>query len=239
MTIFGTPGKIISNRVHIFDPHEWGNSPATDYWADFGKDDLAAGGGRDLAASGWEASGFSILDGSGAEILDAANKGTTGGINFDAVGDYIISPTMFGDWEHGVIAQQFLGYFPTKISFECGARFVAGAGENDTGFGFLQDGTDDNALVKADLMAYITIDATNFSLESSATADACLTKTTTPHLFKVTATTGSTFEWFVDGVSQGTLATVAAQAPMAWGAGTRAATGTNKPIISWLHIWYE
>jgi hypothetical protein len=226
-------------RIHIRDPHEWGNSPGTDYWADFGKDDLAAGGGRDLADSGWEASGFSILDGSGAEMLDASAKGTTGGINFDAASDYLISPTMFGDWEHGLLVQQMLGYFPTKISFECLARFAAGVDEEATGFGFLQDGVDANALVKADHMAYITVDGTDFSLESSAAADAGATKATTPHLFKVVGTFGGTWEWFIDDASQGTLAIVAAQAPYAWGAGTRAAGGANDPVISWLHIWYE
>ncbi len=223
-------------RVHIRDPHEWANSPGTDYWADFGKDDLAAGGGRDLADAGWESSGFSILDGSGAALLDASTKGTTGGLNFDTTADYIISPTMFGNWTHGIMVQKMLGYFPTKISFECLARFAAGNDEERTGFGFVQDGTTAGAIAKADWMAGITVDGTDFSLESSAAVDAGATKATTPHLFKVTGTAGGTWEWFIDGTSQGTLAIVANQAPYAWAASV---TGNNDPVIAWLHIFYE
>lgn len=226
-------------RVHQLSPHEWGCNPATDYWANFNEADLAAAGGKDLADDGWDASGFSYLAGSGAALLSTTTQGTTGGLNFDGFGDYLISPHIFGDWAHALLAQQFLGYFPTTLNMECVARFAAVIDEEATGFGFVQDGTDVNALVKADWMAGITVDGTNFSLESSAGADAGSTKATTPHLFKITGTFGSTWEWFIDGTSQGTLAVVANQGPMAWAVGTKAADGTNDPVISWVHIWYE
>lgn len=224
---------------HVNDPHAWGDVPATQYGATFDETDIAAGQGRDLAADGWEAAGFSILTGSGAGLLDSGAKGTTGGINFDTAGDYLISPFIFGDYTHGRIAEHFLGYYPTKIVMRVLARFAAGNDEEATGFGFVQDGTDANALVKADLMAYITVDGTNFSLESSGNADAGSTKNTNQHLFKIVGTFGSTWEWFIDDVSQGTLAIVASQMPMAWAAGTKGSGGANDPVISWVCINYE
>ncbi len=235
MTITSS-GQPKSNRVHIRDPHEWANSPGTDYWADFGSADLIPAGSKDLADAGWESAGFSIATGAGAALLDASTKGTTDGLNFDGTGDYLISPAMFGDWDHGALVQKMLGYFPTKISCECLARFAAGGNEEATGFGFVQDGTDANAIAKGDWMAGITVDGTDFSLESSADVSAGATKATTPHIFKVCGTSGGTFEWFIDGTSQGTLAIVANQAPYAWAASV---TGDNDPVISWLHIWYS
>ena len=226
------------NRVHLLTPHEWGCFPATDYWANFNEADMAAAGGKDLADDGWDASGFVYLPGSGAGLLDSGAKGTTGGLDFAGAGNYLISPHVFGDYAHGLMVQQLLGYFPTKLHMECYARFAAGNDEEASGFGFLQDGTDAGALVKADWMAGVTVDGTDFSLESSAAVDAGSTKATTPHLFKIVGTSGGTWEWFIDNVSQGTLAIVANQAPYAWGVGTKSAGGANDPVMAWVHIWY-
>ena len=95
-------------------------------------------------------------------------------------------------------------------------------------------------VVKADEMAFISVDGTDFSLESGAAVAAGSTKDTTPHLFKVTGTLGGSFAWSIDGTAQSnSLAIQANLSPFAWGAGTKASTGANDPVISWLHIWYE
>jgi hypothetical protein len=200
---------------------------------------MADAAGSDLVANGWLTSGFSQLAGTAAGLLDSADAGTIGGLNFDAVSDYIISPFVFGDYAHALMAEGILGYTPTTISFECYARFAAGNDEEATGFGFVEAGTDANALVKGDWMAGVTVDGTNFSLESGVAVDAGSTKATTPHRFKVVGTSGGSFEWFIDGVSQGTLAIQANLNPMAFAAGTKAADGANDPVIAWTHIWYS
>ena len=228
-------------RVHAYRPQDWGAFPATDYWANWGDLTFADAAASDLVANGWLTSGFSQLASSGADFISGspiADAGTIGGLNFDAVSDYIISPFLFGDYAHALLAGQILGYLPTTLNMECYARFASGADEEETGFGFLEAGVDANALVKADLMAYITTDGTNFSLESGAAADAGAAEDTDPHQWKIKCK-GTTAEWFIDGTSQGTIALQDDLWPVAWGAGTKASSGQNDPVINWLHIWYE
>lgn len=227
------------NRVHALHPHEWAEAAATDFWANFGSVVGIPGnaiGDPDLY--GWLTTGYSHLVGSGADFLSASDVGTTGGVNLDAAGDYIVSPFIFGDYAHGQLVSSILGYDPTKLNMECYARFAANNDEEETGFGFVEAGSA-QPFIKAGLMALITSDGTNFSLESGAAADAGSTDNTTAHLFKIVVTAGSTIEWFIDGTSQGTLALQTDLWPAAWGASTKAATGANDPVISWVHIWYS
>lgn len=228
-------------RVHAYRPQDWGAAVATDYWANWGDLTMGDTAASDLVANGWLTSGFSQLAGSGADFISnspIADAGTTGGLNFATVSDYIISPFIFGDYAHALLAGQILGYMPTTLNMECYARFAAGADEEETGFGFLEAGTDANALVKADLMAYIAVDGTYFSLESGAAADAGSAKDTNPHQFKIKCK-GTTAEWRIDGTDQGSIALQADEWPVAWGAGTKAGSGTNDPVIAFVHIWYE
>jgi hypothetical protein len=127
---------------------------------------------------------------------------------------------------------------PTSLNMECYARFASGADENETGFGFLEAGVDANALVKGDLMAYISTGGTVFELHSGATEDAGSAEDTDPHQWKIKCS-GTTAEWFIDGTSQGTIALQDDLWPVAWGAGTKASSGENDPVINWVHIWYE
>jgi len=225
-------------RVHALRPQDWGTFPATDYWANWADLTFADTAASDLVANGWFTSGFGHLAATGADFMSSSDVGTTGGLNFDAVSDYIVSPAIFGDYAHALLVGQILGHFPTSLNMECYARFAANNDEQETGFGLLEDATDAGALVKGDLMAYITSDGTNFSLESGAAADAGSTDNTTAHQFKVQCK-GTTAEWWIDGTSQGTIALQEDVWPARWGAGTKAATGANDPVVSWVHLWYE
>lgn len=225
-------------RVHALRPQDWGTFPATDYWANWADLTFADAAASDLVANGWFTSGFGHIAASGADFMSSSDKGTPGGLNFDAISDYCISPAIFGDYSHQLLVGQILGYMPTSLNMECYAYIVAGANEEETGFGLLNAATNADALVKADTLAFITSDGTNFSLESSAAADAGAAEDTNPHQFKVTCK-GSTAEWFIDGTSQGSIALVDDKWPARWGAGTKAASGTNDPVISWVHIWYS
>ena len=225
-------------RVHAPTNQEWGAYAATDFWANFGNPDaIPANAIGDPDLYGWTTSGYSHTAGSAADFLSSTDVGTTQGINLDTAGDYILSPFIFGDYANALLAGQILGHFPTSLNMECYARFAANNDEEETGFGFVEAGST-GALAKADLMAYITSDGTNFSLESGAAADAGSTDNTTAHQFKIKCK-GATAEWFIDGTSQGTIALQNDLWPVAWGASTKASTGANDPVIAWVHIWYE
>ena len=225
-------------RKHVLTPHDWGHMKGTDYCAFFGESDMAAAGGKDLADDGWESGGFGYLAGSAAGFLDSSDAGTTGGLNFDAASDYLISPFIFGDYAHARALQHLLGYLPTTLNMEVYARFASSAAdEQATGFGFVEAGGGGGVLAKADLMAFISIGASNFELHSGATADEGSTKATTPHLFRIKITLGGTAEWFIDDVLQGSIAIQANLWPCAWAANTQAG-GNNDPVVSWVRVWY-
>lgn len=225
-------------RQIVTNPENWGHDVGTDYHAFFGEADEAAGGGKDLAEHGWESSGFGYLAGSGAGFLDVDDQGTLGGFNFDTASDYLISPFIFGSYTHGRFVQNVLGYFPSRLNMEVMARFASSAAdEQATGFGFIEAGAT-GALAKADLMAFISIGATNFELHSGAVADEGSAKDTDPHLFKITIERDDAAEWFIDGVSQGSIAIQANLWPGAWAANTQVG-GNNDPVVSWVDLWYD
>ena len=227
-------------RHHVTRAQDWGQSAGTDYWGHFGDLTVIETGGTDLDQYGWLTNAFSHLAGSGASHLSSSDVGTTGGINFDTAGDYLISPFIFGDYAHALQAGQFLGRFPTRLYMEAYARFAANNDEEATGFGFVEAGTDDNAIAKGDWMAGITSDGTNFSLESGAAAAASdgLDSTTT-HQWRIQMDVGAAIKWYIDGTQQtNTLALQTDLAPYAWAAST-VGGGDNDPVIAWVHIWYE
>lgn len=225
-------------RVHAMHPHQWAEAAATDYWANFSNVVGIPGNAiGDLDLYGWLTTGFTHTVGSGADFMASADVGTTGGINLDSVSDNIVSPFIFGDYANALLAGQILGHFPTSLNMECYARFAANANEEETGFGFIEAGAS-RPFVKAGLMALITSDGTDFSLEGAGAADAGATDDTNAHQFKITCR-GTTAEWFIDGTSQGSIALQDDLWPVAWGASTKATSGTNDPVVQWVHIWYS
>lgn len=113
-------------RVHITNPRDWGMSAGTDYWASFGDLTLAPALAQDLVNYGWlEAGTWVQLAGSLASLLTSADVGQTGGARMDTADDAIVSPFIFGDYAHGLLAGQFLGYTPTTLNLECYARLGA------------------------------------------------------------------------------------------------------------------
>lgn len=223
-------------RHHVFNPKNWGAEPGTDFWANWGDLTMADAAASDLVANGWLTVGFSQLAGSGADFISSSDVGTTGGLNFDTAGDYITSPFIFGDYAHALLAGQILGYMPTSLNMECYARFAANNDENESGFGFIEAGG--TAITTASEMAYISDGGTLFELHSGATEDAGAAHDTSAHQWKIKCS-GTTAEWFIDGTSQGTIALQNDLWPVAWSAGTKAATGANDPVIAWIHCWYE
>lgn len=228
-----------TGRIHVLRPQEWGNAVATDYWANFGNiAAVAANAIGDLDLYGWTTASYPITMGSGADFLSSSDVGVTGGVDCNTAGDYLLSPAIFGDHAHATLIEKLLGYYPTSLNMELYGRLAANANEEESGFGFVQDGVT-GPFAKADLHALITSDGTNFSLESSAAVDPSIgLDNTTAHLFRIQFTANGA-EWWIDDVTQGSIALVADQWPAAWGISTKAATGTNDPVVKWVHLWYE
>ncbi len=237
MTI--TSGATPPGRVHITNPRDWGMAAGTDYWASFGDLTLAPALAQDLVNYGWlEAGTWAQLAGSAAGLNDSSDAGTTGGANFPAADDSIVSPFIFGDYSHALLAGAFLGYTPTTLNMECYARFAAENDEESSGFGFVEAGAT-TTFIKGDLMALITTDGTDFSLESGAAAAAGSTDNTTPHRFRIEAISGDTINWYIDDTKQSnSLAIQADLWPVAFCI-TTATGGSNDPVVAWVHIWYS
>ena len=234
------PGN--SRRVHALRPYDWAVTAATDYWATFGSVLGIPGGAgeEDLDLYGWVTSGFSHTVGSGADFLTSVDVGVTGGVNMNAANDFLLSPFIFGDFAHGEMVKGLLGHAPTRLNMECFARFAANADESASGFGFVEAGAT-GQFAEGDLLAFVTSDATNFTLVSGEPdTGAGSTDNTTAHLFKITINKGTTLaiDWFIDGVQQTSMDLQEDLWPAAFAINTEA-TGTNDPVVSWVHIWYE
>lgn len=234
-----TSGAVPRQRVHITNPRDWGMSAGTDYWASFGDLTLAPAAAQDLVKYGWlEAGTWAQLAGSAAGLIDSSDVGTTGGANFPAADDSIVSPFIFGDQSHALLAGAFLGYTPTTLNMECYARFAAANDEESSGFGFVEAGAT-TTFIKGDLMAIVAIDGTDFSLESGVAAAAGSTKNTTAHRFRIEAKSGSAINWYIDDTLQAnTLAVQANLWPVAFCI-TTATGGNNDPVVAWVHVWYS
>lgn len=228
--------KVAHNlRIHITDPRMWGQSPGTDFWLIGHNSNLIEAATGDLDEYGWATTGFSILASSGADFISADGVGTLGGINFDAASDLLRSPIIFGDYSHALMVQSILGRLPVSLNMEVYARFAANNNETATCFGFIE--ASGSPVTANDAMATIFVDGTDFGLRSGAATDTGDTADTAAHLFKIRCL-GTTAEWFIDGTSQGTIALQDDLWPVAWGAGT-VSGGSNDPVISFIHCWYE
>lgn len=232
-TIIRAPDR----RIHVLRPQDWGSSAGTDFWAVFGDLTLVAADPSDLDLYGWLTNNYLHRANTGAGFLDSSDVGATGGLDFDAAGDFITSPFIFGDYQHARMAEAILGYAPTKLFLECWARFDSNTGdENETGFGFIEGAG--SAITIADQMAYISVGASLFELHSGAAEDAGAAQDTDPHLWRVELTFGGSAEWFIDGTSQGSIAIQANLWPVAFSAGTKASSGANDVVVAWTHIGY-
>lgn len=228
-------------RRHV-GPSAWLSEPGTDFWLVGGSGDLVAASGATnltgLDSYGWTTTALSLTAGSAADFLSSSDKGTHTGIVIGAASDLLQSPVIFGDYMHGLLAGQILGYYPTVLNLEVYATFTVVATASDTtGFGWVEDAG--SGIVGADQLAYITSDGTNFLLRSGAASDTSIAVAdTNPHLFRIKLTSASA-EWFIDDVSQGTIALEADEFPVSFGAGALATTGANFFRVGWVHAFYE
>lgn len=223
-------GFKIGNRWHVGALQGY-DVPATDYWgyaANTIKLNASTAVGAD-AAMGFVATSVVFTNTATGDFLSAADE-TPANFSANATADKYYTPIIFGDGPHARYVQQTLGYLPTKLCAEFYAQFAtASANEAATLIGF-HDGTAAVASI------YSGGTASTFFLSNSVPAtDAGAAIDTSWHLWKI-AVVAATTEWFIDGVSQGTVATSADKWPAAFG---WVASTTNRPALAWYHIWYE
>lgn len=217
-------------RVHV-PAHQWGVLPGTDFWFNAGNPDSSVTGAADAAGGlsgwGWTTTSLVFTNLKTADFFSPTDD-TPPHLLADASADALASPVIFGSYSQRLLAQQFLGYLPTKLICEFyGAFTVASANESATNMG-LHTGSV--------LVASIYSDGTNFQLSNGATLDAGAAIDNAFHTWKIVTTFGGTHEWFIDGTSQGTLAITADVWPTAF---ICTASITNRFGISWVHIYYE
>lgn len=238
-----------STRKHI-GPEKWQSEPATDFWFQVPNAQGGTGGSLLSPASatnpgglqgyGWVSAATSPTlssDGLGdfASNADPSNSM----VAFTLAGLTWQSPQVFGTYEHMYAASQMLGSFPTKLSAEFYMQFtvhLAGS-EPTTGVGF-SGGTNPQTI--ANTVAWIHANATNFRLgKLNATFDDGAARDTALHLVKIVidSATGNT-EWFLDGVSQGTLTTATDLFPVSF-IGMTVGAGTSRLKYGNVHIWYS
>lgn len=229
-----------SRRVHVPNARLWETELGTDYWARFGiRSTIAETNGAALSENGWTTTSLVETAMSGAgDFLSSSDIGIEAHVLTDATGDLLQSPSVFGGNGHAQAAAAILGYTPTQMSVEFFASFTVVTGtSNRSGFGLTEDGG--TAGVSADELAWIYTDGTNFTIRSDADSDVGALDNTDWHIWKIVVATGSAtdaVEWFIDGSSQGTMDRKTDEWPVSFG---MHALTTNRPALSWVHIWYS
>lgn len=226
-------GAPVSGQVR--KPGDWAHAAGCDYWAVFGPSGaLTAGNAHEIIDYGWTATSLSFGGGVTGDFLSSADDDPPY-LDFGASGDLLQSPILFGSYAHGQQAEGFLGATPTVLGFECYAAFpTITANETTSGFGFVRAA----ASTAGDQIAFIHRNNDLFRIRSGpvGAADDGPATDNNWHLWKVEATFGSTFTWYQDGVSLGTLGIANDSWPVAFGAHSFT---TNRLRIAWIHCYYR
>lgn len=227
-------GSGLGGRIHVNRAAHWTRTSGTDFWY---REQEAGTAADDLITNyGWTTTALSYTVGSGADLLTSADVGTPTSTDFGAAADLLLSPSIFGDYGHSLMAADILGYQPTTLNLEAYAAFtVNSAAETISGFGF----STGSGLTATNHVAHIYSDATNFAIRGTdgtgALTDVGALLAATYKKFKIVATAGGTVEWFIDGASQGTITLKTDLFPTAFSASV---TTTNRLSLAWAHIFY-
>jgi hypothetical protein len=208
----------------ITNPRDWADSAGYYFWLVAGSGDFvtasAATNISGLDSYGWSTTALTVTSGSAGDFLSSADHLPTY-IDFGASGDTLSSPTLFGSYGHMLMAAELLGATPTTLTFEAYAAFpTSSANETNTSLGFANTSIFSNGA--------------NFVLQAGAGSDVGAAVDAAFHRWKIVVGT-STTEWFIDGVSQGTVTTIAD----AWPTSVHVvASTTNRVRLAWLRVEY-
>lgn len=232
MSFGADPGGIIAN------PRWWESGWGYEYWTLFGNADwVAAMSASNNGGSGygWTMTALSIVEGASGDFLSSADHTPTYcslGANLDS----LVSPRVFGSYDHGIMAQRFLGYPPTTLTLEFYAAFLtASANETTTFVGMVAPSNVDAAAAGSAGAIRSGGTASTFFLTSDNGSDAGAAIDTNYHLWRIVYGPTTT-EWFIDDVSQGTITTETDIWPLSFKA--YSAT-TNRIALVYARIWYS
>lgn len=234
-TTLSITGGYVSGIVN--DPRQWLGSAGHEFWIIPGNADLfnpsSATNLAGLDSYGWTTTSL-VFAGSGTGDFMSSSDEDAQRVGGDAAGDTLASPQIFGSYSHMEQASKLLGYTPTKLVAEFRAQmFVSSANETGTFIGFAVAGVTD--ITAAGGVAAIVSDGTNYRLRSDNGNDAGAAIDTSIHTFKIEVTAATT-EWFIDGVSQGTITTEADVWPCTFI--VRSGT-TNRLVLMWARVYYS
>ena len=231
---------ITADRHEVAQALHWDDSSGSDFFFEPDAAGIAGTGqAEDLSDVGWTVTGLSgqFVEGSGSDFLSGLSipnhYATTAAL------DLLQSPRIFADPVHAWQASHHLGQDPATLTMEAWNAFsVNGADETATGVGLAQAGGAVN--VAANALAVIYSNGSNFVCRSSSDSDVGAAVDTAWHKWTIGLKVGTTdaIEWFIDGVSQGTLDLLENVLPMSWGAGV-VTGGTNRVLIGPCRVFYR
>lgn len=226
------PGGIVT------DPRGWASASGYEFWIVPGNADLitAMGATNDgLDGYGWTATSLIITEGTAGDFLSSADVTPTH-LTANANLDALVSPRIFGSYDHGLQAARWLGYTPTKLTLEMYAAFPTNTANETTSFiGLVAPSVTDAAAAGGGGAIRSGGTASTFFLTSDLGSDAGAAIDAAWHLFRIEYGLTTT-EWFIDGVSQGTITTEADIWPLAF---KLYAATTNRPALAWARIFYS
>ena len=222
-------GNVALRRIHV-PAHLWQSMPGTDYWIVASSADMVTASGATnlsgLDSFGWTTTTLGVTNLATADFMSSADD-TPPIIQGADTTDVLKSPVIFGNYSHQLLASKLLGYMPTQLIAEFyGAFTVATANETGSFMGL------DNA---AGSTALIHSNTNNFALKCGANTDVGAAVDNAYHLWKIVVGSTTT-EWFIDGVSQGTVTTTVDVWPSGFAC---EAFTTNRWALSWGHVFYE
>ena len=212
-----------SQRIHV-GPLLWGQVGATDFW--IGASDSVTLGASTavnaLASAGWTATSVVFTNTATGDFGSSADD-TPSNFGANAGTDVLTSPVIFGNYAHMLGASRTLGYQPTTLNADVyGAFTTASANEAATYIGFTP------------ARVYSGGTASTFFLSNSSATAAGAAIDTAYHLWRFTVDATNT-TLAMDGAAAISVATLADVWPAAFG---WVVSTTNRPAMSWAHIWY-
>lgn len=242
-------------RKHVMGDR-WQDTIGTDFWM---QPALLMGTTKDgsnrLKDNGWSFEAEHGVAGDGSKfrggVITAgipATPGLPAHVALLATGDEIVSPPVFGGYDHMLAAAWIVGkdehQLPTKLIMEVRAAFTTVTDDEPTsGFGFFEDSTTTTAATENLQLAFISGDSVNFQLATNASStlvDVGALISTSWKTWKIVLDYDTAAvrraSWFINGALQGSIVPTDSEAPYAFGAHTLT---TNVLKIGPVHIYYD